>query len=287
MAKGLGKGLNALLFNGGEISKDEIVREIKLRELRPNPYQPRKSFRLEAIEELKQSIMEHGILQPIIARKSIKGYEIVAGERRYRAAKEAGLETVPVVVRELSEQQMMELAILENLQREDLNPIEEAAAYQTLLEKLEFTQEQLANRLGKSRPHIANHVRLLSLPEGIRRYISDGEISMGHGRALLGLKKKEMLKPVADKILKEGMNVRQLEQYIHQLNDTVSRETKPKKQEKKDIFIKQRETSLRERLGTSVTIKQSKKKGKIEIEFFSKEDLERILNLIDQENLSS
>ncbi|WP_342603676.1 ParB/RepB/Spo0J family partition protein [Peribacillus sp. FSL E2-0159] len=286
MAKGLGKGLNAL-FNSGEISKDEIVREIKLRELRPNPYQPRKSFRLEAIEELKQSIMEHGILQPIIARKSIKGFEIVAGERRYRAAKEAGLKTVPVVVRELSEQQMMELAILENLQREDLNPIEEAAAYQTLLEKLEFTQEQLANRLGKSRPHIANHVRLLSLPEGIRRYISDGEISMGHGRALLGLKKKEMLKPVVDKILKEGMNVRQLEQYIHQLNDTVSRETKSKKQEKKDIFIKQRETSLRERLGTSVTIKQSKKKGKIEIEFFSKEDLERILNLIDQENLSS
>ena len=286
MAKGLGKGLNAL-FNSGEISKDEIVREIKLRELRPNPYQPRKSFRLEAIEELKQSIMEHGILQPIIARKSIKGYEIVAGERRYRAAKEADLKTVPVVVRELSEQQMMELAILENLQREDLNPIEEAAAYQTLLEKLEFTQEQLANRLGKSRPHIANHVRLLSLPEGIRRYISDGEISMGHGRALLGLKKKEMLKPVADKVLKEGMNVRQLEQYIHQLNDTVSRETKTKKQEKKDIFIKQRETSLRERLGTSVTIKQSKKKGKIEIEFFSKEDLERILNLIDQENLSS
>lgn len=286
MAKGLGKGLNAL-FNSGEISKDEIVREIKLMELRPNPYQPRKSFRLEAIEELRQSIMEHGILQPIIARKSIKGYEIVAGERRYRAAKEAGLKTVPVVVRELSEQQMMELAILENLQREDLNPIEEAAAYQTLLEKLEFTQEQLANRLGKSRPHIANHVRLLSLPEGIRRHISDGEISMGHGRALLGLKKKEMLKPVVDKILKEGMNVRQLEQYIHQLNDTVSRETKSKKQEKKDIFIKQRETSLRERLGTSVTIKQSKKKGKIEIEFFSKEDLERILNLIDQENLSS
>ncbi|MEY9870294.1 ParB family chromosome partitioning protein [Peribacillus sp. B2I2] len=286
MAKGLGKGLNAL-FNNVEISKDEIVREIKLRELRPNPYQPRKSFRLEAIEELKQSIMEHGILQPIIARKSIKGYEIVAGERRYRAAKEAGLKTVPVVVRELNEQQMMELAILENLQREDLNPIEEAAAYQTLLEKLEFTQEQLANRLGKSRPHIANYVRLLSLPEGIRSYISDGEISMGHGRALLGLKKKEMLKPVLDKILKEGMNVRQLEQYIHQLNDTVSRETKTKKQEKKDIFIKQRESSLRERLGTSVTIKQSKKKGKIEIEFFSKEDLERILDLIDQENLSS
>lgn len=286
MAKGLGKGLDAL-FPDVEVSKDETVQEIKLRELRPNPYQPRKNFRTEAIEELKQSIMEHGILQPIIARKSIRGYEIVAGERRYRAAKEAGLKTVPVVVRKLNEQQMMELAILENLQREDLNPIEEAAAYQTLLEKLNFTQEQLAHRLGKSRPHIANYVRLLSLPEDIRNYISEGKISMGHGRALLGLKKKELLTSVIEKILKETMNVRQLEKYIHQLNDTVSRETKNAKQPKKDIFIKQRESILREKLGTSVTIKQSKKKGKIEIEFFSKEDLERILDLIDQENISS
>ncbi|MGE7604316.1 ParB/RepB/Spo0J family partition protein [Peribacillus sp. NPDC097675] len=286
MAKGLGKGLDAL-FPNVEVSKDETVQEIKLRELRPNPYQPRKNFRTEAIEELKQSIMEHGILQPIIARKSIRGFEIVAGERRYRAAKEAGLNTVPVVVRELNEQQMMELAILENLQREDLNPIEEAAAYQTLLEKLNFTQEQLAHRLGKSRPHIANYVRLLSLPEEIRDYISEGKISMGHGRALLGLKKKELLTSVIEKILKETMNVRQLENYIHQLNDTVSRETKNAKQPKKDIFIKQRESILREKLGTSVTIKQTKKKGKIEIEFFSKEDLERILDLIDQENISS
>ena len=286
MAKGLGKGLDAL-FPNVEVSKDETVQEIKLRELRPNPYQPRKNFRTEAIEELKQSIMEHGILQPIIARKSIRGYEIVAGERRYRAAKEAGLKTVPVVVRKLNEQQMMELAILENLQREDLNPIEEAAAYQTLLEKLNFTQEQLAHRLGKSRPHIANYVRLLSLPEDIKNYISEGKISMGHGRALLGLKKKELLTSVIEKILKETMNVRQLENYIHQLNETVSRETKNAKQPKKDIFIKQRESILREKLGTSVTIKQSKKKGKIEIEFFSKEDLERILDLIDQENISS
>ena len=238
MAKGLGKGLDAL-FPNVEVSKDEIVQEIKLRELRPNPYQPRKNFRPEAIEELKNSILEHGILQPIIARKSIRGFEIVAGERRFRAAKEADLETVPVVVRKLNEQQMMELAILENLQREDLNPIEEAIAYQTLLEKLDFTQEQLANRLGKSRPHIANYVRLLSLPDEIRDYISEGKISMGHGRALLGLKKKELLKPVINKILKEAMNVRQLERYIHQLNDTVSRETKNVKQTKKDIFIKQ------------------------------------------------
>lgn len=148
-------------------------------------------FEKEAIEELKQSILEHGILQPIIVRKSIKGYEIVVGERRYRAAKEASLEKVPVVVRELTEQQMMELAVLENLQREDLTPIEEAAAYQLLMEKLKVTQEELAKRLGKSRPHIANHIRLLSLPPTIQELISEGKISMGHGRALLGLRKRK------------------------------------------------------------------------------------------------
>ncbi|RFU66964.1 ParB/RepB/Spo0J family partition protein [Bacillus sp. V59.32b] len=286
MARGLGKGINAL-FTNLEAGKDDAVQEISLNELRPNPYQPRKVFAPEAIEELKQSIIQHGILQPIIARKSIKGYEIVVGERRFRAAKEAGLTTVPVVVRELTEQQMMELAILENLQREDLNPIEEAVAYQTLIERLNLTQEELAKRLGKSRPHIANHIRLLTLPKEIQTHITDGKISMGHGRTLLGLKKKNMLNAVVDKILKDGMNVRQLEQYITQLNENVSRETTPASKPKKDIFIKERENSLRERFGTTVTIKQSKKKGKIEIEFFSNEDLERILEIIDSENLPS
>ena len=283
MAKGLGKGINAL-FNNIEMEQGEVIKEIKLKELRPNPYQPRKVFAEEAIEELKQSILMHGILQPIIARKSIKGYEIVVGERRYRAAVEAGLKAVPVVIRDLTEQQMMELAILENLQREDLNPIEAALAYQMLLERLQITQDELARRLGKSRPHITNYVRLLSLPEEIRDYISEGKISMGHGRALLALKNKEKLHALIEKVLKEKMNVRQLEQYIHQLNENVPRGTKTKEQQKKDLFIKQHETSLREKLGTSVSIKQSKKKGKIEIEFFSKEDLDRILDLITQEN---
>ncbi|QED49942.1 ParB/RepB/Spo0J family partition protein [Cytobacillus dafuensis] len=277
MAKGLGKGLNAFFTNME--SKEETVREIKLKELRPNPYQPRKVFEEEAIEELKQSILEHGILQPIIARKSIKGYEIVVGERRYRAAKAAKLETVPVVVRELNEQQMMELAILENLQREDLSPIEEGAAYQLLMEKLKITQEELAKRLGKSRPHIANHIRLLSLPPKIQALISEDKISMGHGRALLGLRKKDKLMAVVEKIIKDGLNVRQLEQLIQQLNN-VSRETK-KPVQKKDVFIKEQETFLRERFGTTVNIKQSKNKGKIEIEFFSKEDLDRILELLE------
>jgi ParB family transcriptional regulator, chromosome partitioning protein len=276
MAKGLGKGINAL-FNNMD-AKEEAVQEISLKELRPNPYQPRKVFEPEAIEELKESIKEHGILQPIIARKSIKGYEIVVGERRYRAAKAAKLDKVPVVVRELTDKQMMELAVLENLQREDLSPIEEGNAYQLLMDKLGLTQEQLAKRLGKSRPHIANHIRLLSLPTQIQQLIIDDKITMGHGRALLGLRKKEKLQVVVEKIIKDSLNVRQLEKLIHELNENVSRETK--KPEKKDVFLKEQETLLRERFGTNVSIKQSKKKGKIEFEFFSQEDLNRILELL-------
>ncbi|USK33897.1 ParB/RepB/Spo0J family partition protein [Bacillus sp. F19] len=284
MAKGLGKGINAL-FTNMEVSNDETLQEIKIKDLRPNPYQPRKTFLPGAIEELKESILQHGILQPIIVRKSIKGYEIVVGERRFRAAKAAGLHVVPAVIRELTEQQMMELALLENLQREDLSPIEEAGAYQALLDHLHITQEELARRLGKSRPHIANHLRLLSLPETIQTLISEGKISMGHGRTLLGLKKKDKLKALADKIMKEQLNVRQVELLVQQLNENVSRETK-KKAGSQDIFIKERESYLREYFGTSVTIKQQKKKGKIEIEFFSKEDLERILELLEAEQSS-
>lgn len=280
MAKGLGKGINALFANL-EVNEGESIQEVSIKELRPNPYQPRKTFRPESIEELKQSIVQHGILQPLIVRKSIKGYEIVVGERRYRAAKEANLTTVPVVVRDLTEQQMMEFALLENLQREDLTPIEEAMAYRTLMEQLKLTQEELANRVGKSRPHIANHLRLLSLPKDIQQLITDGILSMGHGRALLGLKKKEKMKAIVDKVIREQLNVRQLERLIQEVNQNVSRETiKPKKIEK-SIFVKQSESLLREKFGTNVTIKQNRKKGKIEIEFFSNEDLERILHLLN------
>jgi ParB family chromosome partitioning protein len=280
MAKALGKGLNAFF---SEVSKEETVQEIKLKDLRPNPYQPRKTFQQEAIEELRDSILEHGILQPLVIRKSIKGFEIVVGERRFRAAREAKLETVPAVVRELSEQQMMELAVLENLQREDLNPIEEGQAYQTLMEKLKLTQEEVAKRLGKSRPHIANHIRLLSLPPKIQELILAGNISMGHGRALLGLRQKEKLPVLVERVMNEGLNVRQLEKLIQQMNENVSRETK-KPEKKKDVFLQQREHSLRERFGTTVKIKQNKNKGKIEIEFFSQEDLDRILEMLDHED---
>lgn len=278
MAKGLGKGINAL-FTGLDVSKEDTVQEISVKELRPNPYQPRKVFTEQGIEELKQSIMQHGILQPIIVKKSIKGYEIVVGERRFRAAIEAGLKKVPAVVRDFTNQQMMELAVLENLQREDLTPIEEGIAYQSLLDKLDLTQEELAKRLGKSRPHITNHIRLLSLPEDVQEMISQGKISMGHGRALLGLKKKEYTKSTVEKVIKEEMNVRQLELLIQQLNEDVSRETK-KKKVKKDVFIQEQEEVLRNRFGTTVTITQRKKKGKIEIEFFSPDDLNRILEML-------
>lgn len=278
MAKGLGKGINALFTNMQTTQNEESVQEVSLKEIRPNPYQPRKIFEPQAIEELKESILEHGILQPIIVRKSIKGYEIVVGERRYRAATAAKLETVPVVVRDLNDQQMMELAVLENLQREDLTPIEEGAAYQMLMDKLNLTQEELAKRLGKSRPHIANHIRLLSLPAPVQELISEGKLSMGHGRALLGLKDKKKLSMIVNRILKESLNVRQLEKIIQEANDNVPRETK--KKERKDVFIQEQESLLRERFGTTVTIKQSKKKGKIELEFFSKEDLDRILELL-------
>lgn len=279
MAKGLGKGLEAF-FPPVESNGEEPVREIELKELRPNPYQPRKEFRPEAIQELKESIETHGVLQPIVARRTIKGYEIVVGERRFRAAIEARLKTIPVIIRDLNEQKMMELALIENLQREDLNPVEEAEAYQKLMEGLHITQEELSKRLGKSRPHIANHLRLLQLPERVRKLIAGNIISMGHGRTLLGLKNKNKLDELIDRIIKDQMNVRDLEALIQQINANVPRGTLQKSKPKKSVFIREKETVLRERFGTSVEIKKSKKKGKIEIEFFSDEDLERLLELL-------
>ncbi|MGA9288563.1 MAG: ParB/RepB/Spo0J family partition protein [Anaerobacillus sp.] len=277
----LGKGINAFFPSQSE---DELVKEIPINELRPNPYQPRKTFSAEAIEELSESIKTFGVLQPLIVRQSIKGYEIVVGERRYRASLNAGLQSVPAVVKELTDRKMMEIALIENLQRENLNPIEEAQAYQKLMKETDVTQEELSKRLGKSRPHLANFLRLLQLPGEVQEYISEGKLTMGHGRAILGLKKKEGRKSLAERVLKEKLNVRQLENLITQLNQNVSRETK--KGVKSDPYLKEKENNLRERFGTSVSIKKSKKKGKIEIEFFSEEDLDRILEVLEKEDHS-
>lgn len=279
MAKGLGKGLDAI-FKGQEMVNGDQVEKIKVRDIKPNPFQPRKEFKKETLDELAESIKEHGVLQPIIVRKKGMSYEIVVGERRFRATKLALQKEIPAVVRDLNDQQMMEFAILENLQREDLTSIEEANAYQMLMENLNLTQEQLAQRLGKSRPYIANHIRLLSLPADVQNLITDGKISTGHGRALLGIKRKKLIIQVAEKVIVQGLNVRQLEALVQSLNEDVSRETKVVA--KKDIFLEEREGHLRDYFGTSVVIKKGKHKGKIEIEFFSDDDLERILEMLDK-----
>ncbi|MFS0559148.1 ParB/RepB/Spo0J family partition protein [Terribacillus sp. 179-K 1B1 HS] len=279
MAKGLGKGLNAF-FPELEMKEEDQIQEIAIKECRANPYQPRKVFSADAIEELKQSIQEYGILQPLIVRKSIKGYEIVAGERRFRAAKAAGLKKVPVIVKTLDDEKMMELALLENLQREDLTPIEEAQAYSNLMKELDITQEILSRRLGKSRSHIANLIRLLTLPTEISDLINQGKLSMGHGRALLGLKDKKKIQPLVEKIQNEALNVRQVEQLIIKMNKNLPEPER--KKPVKDIFLVQTESQLRNQFGTDVTIHRGKRKGKIEIQFFSDEDLERILNVLNK-----
>lgn len=279
MAKGLGKGLNAL-FNTDEVVAGEKVEKIPVRDIKPNPYQPRKEFKKEALEELAESIKEHGVLQPVVVRKQGKGYELVVGERRFRAAKMALQKEIPAIIREFDQQQMMELAILENLQREDLTALEEAEAYQNLMENLNFTQEKLAQRLGKSRPYIANQVRLLSLPKDVQQLIAEQIITPGHGRTLLGLKRNKLISQVAAKVVQQGLNVRQLEALVQQYNEDVSRETKEKS--KKDLFLQEREDQLRDVFGTSVVITKGKKKGKIEIEFFSEDDLERILEILEK-----
>lgn len=278
MAKRLGKGLGAL-FNEVESTEDHVVVMVALKDMRTNPYQPRKTFDADAIEELKVSILEYGIIQPLIVRQSIKGYEIVAGERRFRAAKEAGLTEVPAIVKEYDDKKMMEIALLENLQREDLTVIEEAEAYKNLMDELGLTQEQLSQKLGKSRSHIANVMRLLSLPEDIILNISNGELSMGHGRALLGLKNKEQLYPLVDKILTNNLNVRQVEMMITELNEAKKKE---KQKKKSDPFLESQATKLRDVLGTNVKIQKNKHKGKIEIEFYNDDDLERLITLLQK-----
>ncbi len=278
MTKRLGKGLDAF-FTNIEDTSEEAIEQIAIEECRPNPYQPRKTFEADAIEELKESILEYGIIQPLIARKSIKGYEIVVGERRLRAAKEAGLTEVPVIVQELTDERMMELALLENLQREDLNPIEEATAYSTLMRELNITQEELSRRLGKSRSHIANMVRLLSLPTNVIAYMNNGELTMGHGRALLGIKENANVEPLVKRILAEKLNVRQVEKIIQEMHEKPLK--RKKSEQKKDIFLQEKESALQNRLGTGVSIQRGKRKGKIQIEFYTNDDLERIIDLLE------
>ncbi|MGB8957141.1 MAG: ParB/RepB/Spo0J family partition protein [Tumebacillaceae bacterium] len=275
-AGGLGRGLDAIFQSNPKA--DEPVNTVAVQELRPNPYQPRLVFDDEKLAELSQSIQEHGIIQPLIVRAAVRGYEIVAGERRWRAAKLAGLAEVPIVVRNFTDLQMNEIALIENLQREDLNPIEVAEAYHSLMEKFHMTQDVLAKKVGQSRSHVANTLRLLNLPLEIRECVSRGTLSMGHARALLGLNDKKTQVQVAEKAIDEDLSVRQVEHLVNRLQNAVPRETK--KVVKPHPILKQYEEEFRVRLGTGVKIHQGKKRGKIEIEYFSNDDLERILGLL-------
>lgn len=281
--KRLGKGLEALIPSL-EVDENDKVIQVSLQDIRTNPYQPRKTFSEDSIKELAASIREHGVIQPIIVRKVLRGYEIIAGERRYRASLMANLDSIPAVVREFSDQQVMEIALIENIQREDLNAIEIAQAYQNLIDQFSYTQEELSAKVGKSRSHIANFMRLLQLPDEIKEHVSRGTLSMGHARALVGVQDKKRQKELSELTIRHHWSVRELEETIQNDQDqqTKSNKTKDKKQ---NPFIAQIEEQLREKYKTSVKIKQHKDKGKIEFSYYSQEDLERLMELFHVKSL--
>ncbi|CAM4303622.1 ParB/RepB/Spo0J family partition protein [Paenibacillus tarimensis] len=284
MSKRLGRGLDALIPSLS-VQEDDKVVEVSLTQLRPNPYQPRKTFDEDAIKELAESIKQHGIIQPIIVRSVVKGYEIIAGERRFRASQLCGNTTIPAVVRNFTDQQVMEIALIENLQREDLNAIELAIAYQSIMEKFSLTQEELSMKVGKSRSHIANFLRLLTLPAEIKENVSRGTLSMGHARALAGLKDEVKKQELARLSIEQEWSVRELEEAIQNLDrkPAAEQESLPAQRNKKrDPYIEQVEESLRERFKTTVKIKQQKDKGRIELLYYNKQDLERLLELLEK-----
>ncbi len=278
MSKRLGRGLDALIPSLS-VNDDDKVIEIDLKQLRANPYQPRTTFQDESIRELAESIRQHGVIQPIIVRTVLKGYEIIAGERRCRASQLCGNTTIPAVVRNFTDQQVMEIALIENLQREDLNAIELAVAYQAIMDKFDLTQEELSLKVGKSRSHIANFLRLLSLPADIKDSVSRGTISMGHARALVGVKEDKVRKELAKQIISNEWSVRELEKAIQDL-EPKKPEKAVAKLKKRDPYVESLEETLRERFKTTVKIKASKDKGKIELSYYNKQDLERLLDLL-------
>ena len=273
---GLGKGLNAIFIendsedNGGSVT-------LKISEIEPNREQPRKEFDEKALSELAESISKHGLLQPLLVRPlTLGGYQIVAGERRYRACRMAGLTEVPVIIRELGETETMEIALIENLQREDLTPLEEALGYKVLMDEHGFSQEDVAQSVGKSRPAVANALRLLKLPESISEYLKDGRISAGHARALLTLENEELMKELAEEIVSKDLSVRQVEKICKQKPKV----PKEEKAEKKPSFYSMVELALNESLGRKIKISKNKGKegGVIQIEFYSDEELTELSN---------
>ncbi|HIY58394.1 MAG TPA: ParB/RepB/Spo0J family partition protein [Candidatus Tetragenococcus pullicola] len=281
--KSLGKGIDALFqeLEEVDVKKEEVV-QLSLNELRPNPYQPRKTFDETSLQELANSIERSGVFQPIIVRRStVKGYEIIAGERRFRASKLAKTQTIPAIIREFDEESMMQVAVMENLQREDLNPLEEAEAYEMLMKNLKLTQAEVAERLGKSRSYVANYLRLLTLPKLVKEMVEDERLSMGQARTLLGLKNKEQILKLANRCVKEGLTVRQLEQMVANMNEEKTKKKVPRVIKEKPYYLRESEDRLMDKFGTSVEIREKKGKGKIEIEYLSQSDLTRILDILE------
>lgn len=285
--RGLGRGLSALIPDepieeilNMEEEKGNIV-NVDIDLIKPNEDQARKEFDETSLNELSESIKNYGIIQPIIVRKIENEYEIIAGERRWRASKEAGLKEIPCIVKDVEELEATKLSLIENLQREDLNPIEEAIAYKGLMEKYNFTQEDVSKVVGKSRPYVANSIRLLNLDEAIIKQIAEGKISSGHGRALLSIDDKKTQLKVVDDVVNKNLNVRDTEDVVKNI-----KKKKKKTRNNKDIkdsFIVEVEENLMRLLGTKVQILPGKNKGKIEIEYYSDEDLERLVEIISEE----
>lgn len=263
-------------------TKNEQIKQIDISDIKPNPYQPRKTFDENHLNDLADSIKQYGILQPIVLRKTVQGYYIVVGERRFRASKIAGLKYVSAIIKDLTDEDMMELAVIENLQREDLNAIEEAESYQRLMTDLKITQQEVAKRLSKSRPYIANMLRLLHLPKKIADMVKDGRLTSAHGRTLLAIKDEQQMLRLAKRVVKEKWSVRYLENHVNELKNVSSKSETDKVDITKPKFIKQQERQLREQYGTKVDISIKKSVGKISFEFDSQEDFLRIIEQLNR-----
>jgi ParB family chromosome partitioning protein len=277
--RGLGKGLSALIST--DLTDENQVKVVSINDIEPNKEQPRKLFDEDKLEELSTSIKEHGIIQPLIVKKEEDYYVIVAGERRWRAARMAGLKEIPVLIQDYTTKEVMEISLVENIQREDLNAIEEAKAYEALINNFSLTQEELAARVGKSRSAIANTLRLLQLDESIQELIIQQQITEGHGRAILRLPDKKSQLELVEKIIKNSMSVRETEKKV---NEILDKPQKKKVKNKKEVIYREIEEKIKNILGTKVQITKGKKKGKIEIEYYNENDLERILYLLETIN---
>lgn len=285
MRGGLGKGLNALIPEGSvdfqekKLSKGDIL-AIDIHDIKPNENQPRKLFDQEKLESLSASIKIHGVIQPVVVRKlKGEGYELIAGERRWRASRLAGLKEIPCIIKDIDDKQRMEIALVENLQREDLNPIEEGLAYKALIENHRLTQEEISDTIGKSRPHIANTMRLLNLPAAVQRMVTERKLSSGHGRALLGINNHEVLLEIAQRVVLNNLSVRETEALVNEIQNKRNKHSVVKKK-MKDSTLAYIEDTLKGILGTKVCIVKGKKKGKIEIEYYGDEELERLIEIL-------